>query len=669
MELTRPGLVLYDTYMNIFPRAVKVFSVLLIFAALLTVVGNGKIDAAITPVLVADITGQAASDMFSKSLSPIGDINGDGVEDFAIGAQNYPSGGVQGRVYIFFGGAVAGSLLAIDADVIITGEASSNFGESIAPAGDVNGDGFDDLIVGASYYTSGGIGYRGRAYIFYGSATFGTVGTIAASAADVIMEGEAAYNILGSLVSSAGDVNGDGFDDVIVGAKWYTAFSFAGRAYVFYGSANMGAANPINASSSNIVITSEAAGDNLGAEASGVGDVNGDGFDDLAVGSPRNGAGGVDTGRAYIIFGSTTLATQIPIAAASADVIITGEVAGDYFGIAGTDPIDVNSDGINDLVIGAVFSDLNGVHSGRVYIFYGSPSLTDRNASTADIVIYGESASDRLGNYVSALGDVNNDGRDDILISAYHYNGGTDQGRAYVFFSSSLDSLISPINVSTADVIITGASVGDCFGANGDGRVSQSYFYDINNDGWNEWGVGAFAYNVGANQGKAYIYNLNYASPVISMIPLVDGSSTSVSVVGTASETGVNVAGVEISLDSGTWTSCAADDGAFDSGSEAYTCTVTGLTLGDHTVRVRSYDENGVYSPPALYEGGSFNVRQELPQTGAPLFMLTLIGVFAVLLSWGVFIIRRKPNYRKFYSGSHSAGIESIHISDTNQPK
>ncbi|MCP4245630.1 MAG: hypothetical protein GY778_01140, partial [bacterium] len=173
------------------------------------------------------------------------------------------------------------------ADLTFTGEAAGDyFGFSVGTAGDVNGDGFDDLIVGAYLNDAGGMD-AGQAHVFYG-------GPDADTTADLFFTGEAAGDNFGVSVGTAGDVNRDGFPDLIVGA-WGNAAGgvAAGRAYVFYG--GLGADT-----TADLTITGEAPVDRFGRSAGAAGDVNGDGFDDLIVGAYNNDAGGAEAGRAYL---------------------------------------------------------------------------------------------------------------------------------------------------------------------------------------------------------------------------------------------------------------------------------------------------------------------------------------------------------------------------------
>ena len=223
------------------------------------------------------------------------------------------------------------------------GVPGESFGCSVAGAGDVNGDGYGDVIVGA--YQSGPVGQPvGRAYIYFG-------GLRPQNRPDVILSGEAVGDAFGVCVAPAGDMNKDGYADVIVGAYHNGAGGKdAGRAYVYYG----GAAPSERPA---LVLTGEAAGDAFGYSVSGAGDVNGDGFGDVAVGAYGNDAGGSAAGRAYLFFGGG--ADVVP------DFIQTGEATLDNLGFAVSGAGDVDGDGTADLVVGAPYSD---GEAGRAYL-------------------------------------------------------------------------------------------------------------------------------------------------------------------------------------------------------------------------------------------------------------------------------------------------------------
>src|SRR5947207_404657 len=202
----------------------------LISLALAVTVTTPKLAAQTTPPADVTITGESADDDFGWRATPAGDVNGDGIPDLIIGApSNDAVAGFAGRAYLFYG-PLTGNIDAASADAIITGSfANESFGASVASAGDMNGDGVNDLIVGAPRFPLNGTD-TGRAYIFYGPIA----GSMIATQADAIIFGEDLDDDFGVSVDRAGDVNGDGVDDVIVGADQLFNEG-TGKAYVFYG--------------------------------------------------------------------------------------------------------------------------------------------------------------------------------------------------------------------------------------------------------------------------------------------------------------------------------------------------------------------------------------------------------------------------------------------------
>ncbi|MBK8983682.1 MAG: FG-GAP repeat protein [Ignavibacteria bacterium] len=309
--------------------------------------------------------------------------------------------------HIYFGGNAMDNA----ADVILTGAAAGDyFGFSVSSTGDVNSDGYSDVIVG----NNAGGGNAGRAYIYFG-------GNIMDSTADVVLTEEAANDYFGNSVSSAGDVNSDGYSDVVVGAPGNDAGgNNAGRAYIYFGGNAMD-------NTADVILTGAATGDYFGSSVSTAGDVNGDGYSDIVVGAKFNDAGGNDAGTAYIYFGGTAMDN-------TADVILTGAAAGDQFGYSVSSAGDVNGDGYNDIVVGALFNDAQGFNSGRAYIYFGGNAMDN----ISDVILTGEAPDDYFGNSVSLAGDINGDGYSDVVVGAYGNDaGGSLAGRAYLYLSSS----------------------------------------------------------------------------------------------------------------------------------------------------------------------------------------------------------------------------------------
>src|SRR6185503_15215080 len=200
---------------------------------------------------------------------------------------------------------------------------------------------------------------------------------------------------------TAGDVNGDGYADVIGGADGNDAGGGnAGRAYVYYGGPGADAV-------ADLTLTGAAAGDQYGFSVSTAGDVNGDGYADVIVGAYRNGAGGVDAGRAYVYYGG-------PVADATADLTLTGAASDDQFGYSVSTAGEVNGDGYADVIVGAVRNDAGGVDAGRAYVYHGGPAAD----AIADLTLTGAAAGDFFGVSVTTAGDMNGDRYADVIVGA-----------------------------------------------------------------------------------------------------------------------------------------------------------------------------------------------------------------------------------------------------------
>jgi hypothetical protein len=366
-----------------------IVTVVLTIAVFIAALGTSA--ASVTSRLLIDPAGENDGDIFGSSIASVGDVNGDGYDDIVIGANFYPSESGQGRAYLFFGGPGIDSV----ADLVLPPPPSGTgwFGISVASAGDFNGDGHPDIIVGARY-----AGLPGKAFLYYG-------GPALDATPDLTLTGETTGSStwFGSSVASAGDVNADGFGDVIVGAPAYGSTQ-AGRVYVFYGG---GAPDAVP----DRVFTGPAAGDRLGWVVGCAGDMNGDGYPDVLATAPRYYAGGTDPGAAYVWCGGPAFDTI-------ADLTIHGSALNDRIGAA-ANAGDVNADGFSDLVI---------TRQDRAQVFLGGSSL---NASP-DLTI--------AGSFGSAAGaaDVNGDGVDDFVLGAAGDDGGgTDAGRVSVYFGGS----------------------------------------------------------------------------------------------------------------------------------------------------------------------------------------------------------------------------------------
>jgi hypothetical protein len=400
-------------------------------------------------------------------VSGIGDVNGDGYDDIAVGAYRYSSGeSEEGRVFVHHGGAAGVSGLSWVAE---SNQAGSDFGFAVARAGDVNADGFADLVVGAPTYGSTD---TGRTFLFRGSA----IGLEAA--ASWSLNGQQAGERSGYAVSAAGDVNADGFADLVIGALDYDNPSAAeGRALLFMGSpSGLGASSTWTAESNQ-------SGAYFGISVAGAGDVNGDGMSDVAIGAFHYDAGEFDEGRAYVYYGATAPPTL------TASWSAEGNQSNAYFGTSLVMAGDVNGDGLTDVLVGAPTYDLGETDEGRVFLYPGTSSGPATNATWS---AEGNSAGCRFGTSASGAGDVNGDGFVDLVIGAPDFNG---VGRVFIYHGSSSGPAPS------AAVLIDGDQSGAQFGA------SVASAGDVNADGYGDVVVGAPLYDQGqTDEGKAFLY-------------------------------------------------------------------------------------------------------------------------------------------------------------------
>lgn len=357
------------------------------------------------------INGGQPSEQFGVSVAPVGDLNGDGFTDLAIGATLSDGPGATdnvGSVSIYLGGP--GATFDTTADATMFGTVTNaRFGRQVASAGDVNGDGYGDLIVGAHYPEATGVG---RAYVYYGGpGAFDKV-------ADGTLSGDAGESF-GCTVASAGDINRDGYADVIIGAYLADVGSTdAGRALVYLG----GSTATFDSTADQVL--SQDLDDWFGYSVASAGDLNGDGYADVAVGAPSTDT--APAGRVYVYFGGAT-----GTLAAEPSMTYTNSVA-ESFGRSVSSAGDLNGDGADDLIVGAYLNNAVATAAGRIYVYYGGKGTLD---TSADGILTGAAVLDVMGNSVALAGDVNADGFSDVIVGVSGSDAACgDCGRALIYF-------------------------------------------------------------------------------------------------------------------------------------------------------------------------------------------------------------------------------------------
>lgn len=431
----------------------------------------------------AKFLGERANDMAGWSISGGGDVNNDGYDDILIGAPFEAFGGSSGGSVYLINGPVSGEInLSSTNSRLSAHSANDHAGMSVSSAGDVNRDGYDDILIGAQNESTNGT-YAGAAYLVLGPITE----NLELSDADFIFYGEE-NSYTSSSVSGAGDINGDSYPDIIIGAMG----NEYGKTYLVYG--------PF---SSNLQLSTESDSimtgtlyDASGYKTAGVGDVNADGFDDILIGAINADQQAEDPhesrGAAYLVNGP--IASDIDLSTES--IKIAGAKDGDAAGSSVAGGGDVNNDGYMDMLVSATQEDSGGSYAGAVYLLEG-PLHSSFDLSSFQAKFIGERSGDRAGNAVSIADDVNGDGYADILIGAYSSGIYSDQaGTSYLIFGPASGE----IDLYDANAKFSGENTYDASG------FSISGYGDINGDGFSDILIGAYGISTnGSYAGGGYL--------------------------------------------------------------------------------------------------------------------------------------------------------------------
>jgi hypothetical protein len=365
--------------------------------------------------------GGQTSSFFGSAVAGAGDVDGDGYDDAIVGAYLYNENGSNFGRAVVHHGRNAG--LHPNPEWTMVGEqAGAWFGLHVDSAGDVNNDGFGDVIVAAPRYTDTQTD-EGRVYLYLGSSS--TLGTTPAWTA----EGGQALAQLGGSLAPAGDINNDGFDDIIVGAPFYdNVVQNEGRVLVYYGSASGLGSTPD-------VLELGLAGSRFGGDVAGAGDVNNDGFDDVIVGANRFAAGEPAEGAAFVYLGSSSGIGTTPVWS------FEGNQAHANLGVAVGGAGDVNNDGYDDVIVGANVHDGTRSDEGWTAVFLGT--ATGVSASPVWSAQTGKAVAEY--GWSVAGGDVNGDGFSDALVGARFFrNGQLSEGAVFVYHGSATGPALPP---------------------------------------------------------------------------------------------------------------------------------------------------------------------------------------------------------------------------------
>lgn len=496
------------------------------------------------------IEGENNSDNFGYDIQNAGDINNDGIDDIVIGAPRADANNLfnSGKASVIFGrndgfstpfdasmldgtnGFVINGLEGDDLGSRVAASTYSFLGGTVCAAGDINGDGIDDLMVNAPRMDY----YRGKSYIIFGkettfSASFDLTGLDGTNGFSI--SGESTGEDFGLSADKAGDINGDGIDDLIMGARGVDApaGSNSGRAYVVFGSKS-GFSATFNLSgldgSNGFKIDGKAVSDRLGV-VSGAGDINGDGIGDLVIGAPSATVGeNTNAGKSFTIFGkkeSFGSSFDLSDLDGSNGFTINGSAASNFISDISRAG-DINGDGVDDFMISAHQADPNEKgNAGESYIVFGkkeafasSLDLSGLDGSTG-FTIQGSDTYDYSGHTVSDIGDINGDGFDDVIIASYY------TGKNHVIFGKD-EAFTSPMSLADIDgtngfVIESTNSAGNAVGRSG----------DFNGDGAPDILIGNRLAN--SSTGEAYVvYGTKNNTPTVAStiadLTLEEGFST-----------------------------------------------------------------------------------------------------------------------------------------------
>jgi hypothetical protein len=464
-------------------------------------------------------TGEAAGDGAGGYASRAGDVDGDGRADFLIGAYwNDEAGNTAGKAYLMFGASLGATrhIPLSDADWHLVGEngggeppcvedgVDMEEGElchgdwtahSLNTAGDVDGDGLDDILVCA--YRSNEAGYNaGKVFLVPGHRLGPEGGRLDLGDAPIQFLGEQAFDLLGHTVASAGDVDADGLQDIVLGA--YGSNDSTGKAYVVLGS-SIEDEMTMDVGAADFIFEGEHSGDEAGYVTASAGDVDGDGLGDLLivaffnkeVGDGATPTGQSGSGKLYVVTAGELPAPGGTVALGDIDRAWLAEADADAMGYGTSRVGDVDGDGLDDLITGSFGNDESGENAGKVYVATAQDmaSPQTRNISEASYGFTGEGAEQWAGFSAGPAGDVDMDGVADLMVGAFRYGLESemkiDVGKAYLIRMGLLGGP-GTYSLSEAHASWVGEAEGDVAGykVGGIGDVNGDGLPDLLVSGW-----------------------------------------------------------------------------------------------------------------------------------------------------------------------------------------
>ncbi|MCB9758329.1 MAG: putative metal-binding motif-containing protein [Alphaproteobacteria bacterium] len=393
-----------------------------------------------------------------------GDLNGDGLSDLLMGAPEADT------VWLVYGGASPGVGDVVGASTSFLGASGDELGSALAIA-DLDGDGLSEVILGES----GGdqAGSNAGAVFLFANMSFGGAIT-ARTDADATLTWGSVGAEGGSTLASNGDVDGDGYNDLAIGAiDDDTAATNAGAVALYQGGATLSGGSLYGAPT----FEGEAGGDRLGVSLA-MGDADADGLADLLLGSAQNDDTATDAGKVYLVPGGSW--SGITDAATASTATFTGGASLDYFGSA-LALGDLDGDGLGDLVVGARREDSGATNAGAVFLFLDGGSWSGAyGAADADLQITGDNNNQQVGQTL-ALGDLDGDGEDDLAIGGPGAN--ASSGGVWIFTGLPSGSTAT---IADADFALSGAASAGAAG------TAIAVMEDHNADGLGDVAVGAF---------------------------------------------------------------------------------------------------------------------------------------------------------------------------------